>query len=292
MVFLFQKFSKQKSICIFVYLYICLLACPHPLGPNELDHLSRPQTRIEALNGYTTRPTGANLSPNTGTMACRWISRRMENPSDYPRELMAVYDADTDGKVNTLAAQLANADYIILSTRRMWAHCRVSRKISRDQPLYTLLLSGQLGYKEVPLHEATRRCLGLLSMMMRPKKVSRSLTTRQREYSKTPRVSKEEVRKKSFCPQWRYLERTNRASFMLDGKLTACPISTPRSQLPRPKPAFHIPYNFLSSEGTIFFQEYQRDCTPTVRRFASPLGCPKLASQGLALRSKECGKIP
>ena len=62
---------------------------------------------------------------------------------------MAVYDADTDGKVNTLAAQLANADYIILSTRRMWAHCRISRKISRDQPLYTLLLSDQLGYKEV-----------------------------------------------------------------------------------------------------------------------------------------------
>ena len=153
MVFLFQKLSKQKIylyICIFVYL---LIGVSHALwGLSNWTIYLRPQTRIEASQWiYDHVPTGANLLTehwNDGLPVD--IPPHGKNPSDYPRELMAVYDADTDGKVNTLAAQLANADYIILSTRRMWGTLpHLTEKYPVTSRFYTLLLSDQLGYKEV-----------------------------------------------------------------------------------------------------------------------------------------------
>ena len=79
--FSFSKAFETKNL--FVYLYICIFAywrVPHPLGPNELDHLSpAPRRGSKPLNGSTTTSLPEPISsPNTGTMACRWISRRME----------------------------------------------------------------------------------------------------------------------------------------------------------------------------------------------------------------------
>ena len=111
---------------------------------------------------------------------------------------MAVYDADTDGKVNTLAAQLANADYIILSTRRMWGTLpHLTEKYPVTSRFYTLLLSDQLGYKEVASFTSYPSLFGIV---INDDEAEESIQVfdhpTARIFQNTKEFSKEEVRKK------------------------------------------------------------------------------------------------
>lgn len=152
LIFLFQKFSKKKFrlyICIFVYL---LIGASHALwGLSNWTIYLRPQTRIEASQWvFDHVPVGSNLLTEHWNDGLPVDIGYGKNPRDYPRELLAVYDTDTDEKMRTLAGQLARADYIILSTRRMWATLpHLTEKYPATSRFYTLLLSGQLGYTEV-----------------------------------------------------------------------------------------------------------------------------------------------
>lgn len=152
MVFVFQKFSKKKFhlyICIFVYL---LIGVSHALwGLANWTIYLGPQTRIEASQWiYTHVPTGAKLLTEHWNDGLPVDIDGAKNSSDYPRELLAVYDTDTDEKVSTMADQLDAADYIILSTRRMWATLpSLTETYPATSRFYTLLLSSQLGYTEV-----------------------------------------------------------------------------------------------------------------------------------------------
>ncbi len=165
MVFLFQKLSKQKIylyICIFVYL---LIGVSHTLwGLMNWTIYLRPQTRIEASQWiYDHVPLGANLLTEHWNDGLPVDIHGGKNPSEYPRELLNVYDTDTDEKMRTLADQLVQADYIILSTRRMWGTLpRLSEKYPATSRFYTLLLSGQLGYTEVAVFTSYPSLFGIV----------------------------------------------------------------------------------------------------------------------------------
>lgn len=146
----FKKPSLLFFICR-ICLFVGFVGLPIAWALANWTIYLRPQTRIEASQWiYDHVPVGAKLLTEHWNDGLPVDIRGGKNPSDYPRELLAVYDTDTDGKVNTLAGQLDAADYIILSTRRMWGTLpRLTEKYPATSRFYTLLLSGQLGYKEV-----------------------------------------------------------------------------------------------------------------------------------------------
>lgn len=139
----FQKISKRNFywiICLFVYLFIGLF---HSLwGVANWTIYLRPQTRIEASRWiYDHVPTGSKL------LTEHWNDGLAVN---NPRELLNVYDEDSDTKMATLAAQLHTADYLILTTRRIWGTMpRLTTRYPRTSVWYKQLLAGELGYKEV-----------------------------------------------------------------------------------------------------------------------------------------------
>jgi 4-amino-4-deoxy-L-arabinose transferase-like glycosyltransferase len=68
----------------------------------------------------------------------------------YRREVLTVYEPDNDAKKNYYADNLVVGDFIILSTRRVWATMpRLGEKYPLTKLFYERLLNGTLGYKEV-----------------------------------------------------------------------------------------------------------------------------------------------
>lgn len=103
------------------------------------------------------------LHPDTRIQASQWISSHVPTraklltehwndglPVPNPRELLTVYDEDSDRKMATLEAELASADYLILTTRRIWGTMpRLTDRYPKTSVWYQKLLNGQREYKEV-----------------------------------------------------------------------------------------------------------------------------------------------
>lgn len=159
----------------------------------------RPQTRIVASQWiYDHVPLGAKLLTEHWNDGLPVDIRAGKNPSDYPRELLNVYDTDTDGKMNTMAGQLAQADYIILSTRRMWATLPgLTEKYPATSRFYTLLLSGQLGYTEVAVFTSYPSLLGItINDDLAEESIQVFDHPTVRIFQNTRELSKDEVEKK------------------------------------------------------------------------------------------------
>jgi type III secretory pathway component EscS len=108
----------------------------------------RPQTRLTATEWiFAHIPAGAKIYTehwNDG------LPLDLPNSISYNRELLTVYDEDNDAKKNYYADKLVTGDFIILSTRRMWATMpRLGDKYPLTKLFYQRLLNGSLGYKEV-----------------------------------------------------------------------------------------------------------------------------------------------
>ncbi|MBU1326793.1 glycosyltransferase family 39 protein [Patescibacteria group bacterium] len=110
----------------------------------------RPQTRIAASEWiYTNIPAGSLIYTehwNDGLPVFL--------PGDpviaYKRELLNVYDADTEEKKKTIIKQLERGDYVILSTRRIWGTMpKLTDRYPFTSELYRKLLNGESEYKEV-----------------------------------------------------------------------------------------------------------------------------------------------
>ena len=107
----------------------------------------RPQTRLTATEWiYTHIPAGAKIYTehwNDG------LPLDVQNGILYHRELLTVYDQDNAAKKIYYADKLAAGDFIILSTRRIWATMpELGEKYPLTKLFYRRLLNGTLGYTE------------------------------------------------------------------------------------------------------------------------------------------------
>ncbi len=114
----------------------------------------RPQTRLTASEWmFTHIPSGATIYTehwNDGLPIDLPAQAGLPDAVRYNRELLTVYDEDNAAKKNYYADKLVTGDFIVLSTRRMWATMpRLGEKYPLTKLFYQRLLDGSLGYKEV-----------------------------------------------------------------------------------------------------------------------------------------------
>lgn len=109
----------------------------------------RPQTRIAATTWiFQNIPDGATIYTehwNDG------LPLDYPNAPSYNRQLLTVYDEPDDNTKRLYYADMLSAgDYVILSTRRIWATMpRLTQKYPVTSNFYAGLLNGTLGYTEV-----------------------------------------------------------------------------------------------------------------------------------------------
>jgi hypothetical protein len=108
----------------------------------------RPQTRFAATEWMF-----AHIPKDAKIYTEHWndgLPLDLPESVPYKRELLTVYDEDNTAKKNYYADKLVTGDFIILSTRRMWATMpRLGEKYPLTKLFYERLLNGTLGYKEV-----------------------------------------------------------------------------------------------------------------------------------------------
>lgn len=117
------------------------------------------QTRIEATNWiYKHIPMTAKIYTEHWNDGLPLI---VPTAMPYGRELLTVYDEDTDMKKAYYADKLSQGDYIILSTRRIWGTMpRLGKKYPLTKLFYEKLLDGSLGYREVATFSSYPHLLG------------------------------------------------------------------------------------------------------------------------------------
>jgi hypothetical protein len=130
----------------FLVIIICLVTIAWGLA--NFSVYLRPQTRFVATEWiFTHIPAGAHIYTehwNDG------LPLDLPHAIPYNRELLTVYDEDNAAKKIYYADKLVAGDYIILSTRRMWATMpNLGDKYPLTKLFYARLLNGTLGYKEV-----------------------------------------------------------------------------------------------------------------------------------------------
>ena len=142
---IYNKFRLTGLACVACTACVALL-----WGLANWTIYIRPQTRIEASRWMT-----KNIPPDTAIYTEHWNDGLpVFLPGDpvvsYNRELLNVYDPDTDQKKEIITKQLAKGDFIILSTRRIWGTMpKLSERYPFTSRLYQKLLNGQSDYKEV-----------------------------------------------------------------------------------------------------------------------------------------------
>lgn len=163
LVFLFSKIPKKSfywSVGVFVYLIIGLFQLGWGLA-NWTIYL-RPQTRVAASEWIY-----QNIPQRVLIYIEHWndglpvdLPSRPSGP--YNRELLTVYDEDGPQKLDYYATTLPKAEYIILSTRRMWAVMpKLGVRYPLTKKLYAKLLAGDLGYTEVRQFTSYPSLLGI-----------------------------------------------------------------------------------------------------------------------------------
>ena len=121
----------------------------------------RPQTRLAATEWMFT-----HIPPDTKIYTEHWndgLPLDLPAAIPYHRELLTIYDADNDAKKKYYADKLAAGDFIILSTRRIWATMpRLGEKYPLTKVFYERLLNGTLGYKEVATFTSYPQLFGIV----------------------------------------------------------------------------------------------------------------------------------
>jgi hypothetical protein len=121
----------------------------------------RPQTKITATDWIVNHiPTSALIYSehwNDG------LPLDLPDVPKYNRELLNVYDdPDNNDKRIYYADKLSAADYIIFSTRRIWATMpNLLQRYPVTSPFYKKLLAGQLGYTEVATFTSYPQLFGI-----------------------------------------------------------------------------------------------------------------------------------
>lgn len=152
--FMVSSLNKIKQIkflyliCLIAYLFIGISSLLWGLA-NWTIYL-RPQTRLAA-----TYWINKHISNGSTIYTEHWndglpLSLPNEITPDINRELLTVYNPDNEEKLTYYTTILPKAQFIILSTRRIWATMpHLSQKYPLTNRFYQQLLTGNLGYTEV-----------------------------------------------------------------------------------------------------------------------------------------------
>ncbi|OGH04525.1 MAG: hypothetical protein A2W22_05365 [Candidatus Levybacteria bacterium RBG_16_35_11] len=109
-----------------------------------------PQTRISASTWiYNNIPAGSRLLNEHWDDGLPLPLGRF-NPSQYSITALTIYEPDNSEKVNYLSTNLANSDYIVLNSRRLYGTLiHLTEKYPITSKYYKLLFSEKLGYKKM-----------------------------------------------------------------------------------------------------------------------------------------------
>ncbi len=164
MVVMAKKVQHSKfwfSICLCVDLLICVFTICWGVA-NWTIYL-RPQTRITATEWiYQHIPPTAKLYTEHWNDGLPLDLPEREN-IHYDRELLNVYDEpDNATKAQYYADKLSSGDYVILSTRRIWATMpNLTLRYPVTSMFYKKLFAGELGYTEVASFSSYPQLLGI-----------------------------------------------------------------------------------------------------------------------------------
>ncbi|MBU0619304.1 glycosyltransferase family 39 protein [Patescibacteria group bacterium] len=111
----------------------------------------------------------ANLKPGEIVLNEHWddgLPKHLEgmpNPDQvYQRKVLAIYDNEGQQKTEYLAQELSQADWTVLSSRRLWGTIiNLPEKYPVTAQYYQLLFAEKLGYKKVQEFSVYPRFLGL-----------------------------------------------------------------------------------------------------------------------------------
>ena len=145
-----SKVFKKYKIGLFVYLFICIFVLVYPLS--FITIYSRSHSRVEASNWiYINIPPGAKLSgehwddylplslPGIGKIHEKYQS--IEFPLYWP---------DTQDKWKQMIDKLSQADYIIMSSNRLYGSILTNpKKYPVTEKYYQTLFDGSLGFEKV-----------------------------------------------------------------------------------------------------------------------------------------------
>ncbi|MCX6794177.1 MAG: glycosyltransferase family 39 protein, partial [Candidatus Gottesmanbacteria bacterium] len=120
-------------------------------GLSNFSIYLRPQTRLTASEWmYKNIPKTAKLYTEHWNDGLPIDIEGVGTNGQYRRDTLNVYDEDNAAKKIYYADQLIAGDFIILTTRRMWATMpRLQKKYPLTKLFYQRLLDSSLGYKEV-----------------------------------------------------------------------------------------------------------------------------------------------
>ncbi len=111
---------------------------------------TRESTRISASSWiYQNIPKGAKI------LTEHWddglpIDLNPYHPDQYKSEQLTIYEPDNNQKINYYAEKLSSADYLILSSRRLYGTLMyLPEKYPITSRYYKLLFSGELGYEKI-----------------------------------------------------------------------------------------------------------------------------------------------
>lgn len=109
-----------------------------------------------------------NISDNSKILAEHWDDGLPVtlltggNPSKYRIEQLKIYEPDNQGKIDYYAEKLSGADYIVISSRRLYGTLiNLPEKYPTTSRYYKLLFNNQLGYEEVVEFSSYPSILGL-----------------------------------------------------------------------------------------------------------------------------------
>lgn len=122
----------------------------------------RPETRLSASAWMYD-----NIRADTSIFTEHWndglpLTIPGKKETFFNRDQLTVYDTDNPAKLEYYAENLPRGQYIILSTRRMWATMpRLSKLYPLTSRFYENLQNGQLGYQEVATFTSYPSLFGL-----------------------------------------------------------------------------------------------------------------------------------
>lgn len=85
-----------------------------------------------------------------------------KDPSEYKTEALTIYEPDNQEKIRYYAQKLSGADYLVISSRRLYGTLMyLPEKYPITSRYYRLLFNGQLGYQKVAQFAVYPSLLGL-----------------------------------------------------------------------------------------------------------------------------------
>lgn len=111
---------------------------------------TRPQTRVIASEWiYINVPRGSVLYSEHWDEGLP-IPLLMGSPDEYYMNQLTIYEPDNEAKISYYATSLARADYVTITTRRLYGTLlNLPDKYPLTSKYYELLFSGKLGFKKV-----------------------------------------------------------------------------------------------------------------------------------------------